>query len=193
MLRLLLPIFFSLSAFASDYKYQVSGDIILGDSSAPVTIIEYASFSCYGCAKFHKDTLPILEEKYIKPGKVKLIFRPYPLREVDLKASALTECAPKNQFYSFVKLLFATQQNWAFESRHPAETLEHIGRLGGISGESIKKCFTDQYIENKIVESRQIAQKELKIKATPTLIINGVVYEGGLGKERLFDIIDNHK
>lgn len=186
-------IFSGIEAQASNYKYQVGGDILLGEKNAPVTIIDYASFSCPSCAKFHKDILPILEEKFIKTGKAKLIFRSYPMREVDIKASMLAECAPKEQFYDFVKVLFATQQNWAFESRHPAETLEHLGRLGGISGESIQKCFTDQDLENRILETRQIAQRDLNIQATPTLIINGVIYEGGLGKEKLFDIISNHK
>lgn len=183
----------SFCTLASDYRYQVDGDIVLGNHNAPITIVDYASFSCPSCAKFHKEILPVLEENYIKKGKVKIIFRSYPLREIDLKATALINCAPENQFYSFVKALFVTQQNWAFESRHPAETLEHLGRLGGIPGEEIRKCFSDQGMENKIIETRRVAQKELNINATPTLIVNGVIYEGGLGKDRLFAIIENRK
>ena len=52
---------------------------VLGDPDAPVTIIEYASLTCPHCAQFHKEVLPQLKERYIAPGKVRLIYRDFPL------------------------------------------------------------------------------------------------------------------
>lgn len=175
----------------SQHFYEVDGDIILGNKNAKVTIIDYSSFSCPGCAMFHNDILPLLEEQYINSGKAKLIFRNYPLRAIDLKAAVIPICGNQDQYYPFIKVLFQTQKNWANESSHPIETLEHIAKLGGLSGEAIQKCFNDKTLEEKVIISRQIAQDELGVKATPTLIINGKAYEGYPNKTKLFEMIDS--
>jgi protein-disulfide isomerase len=179
-------------SLAQDSKllYQVDGDIILGKQSAPITIIDYSSFSCPSCAAFHNKVLPYLEEKYIDTGKVKLIFRGYPIRAIDLKAGAIPSCAPTERFYAFVKVLFKTQRNWASESSNPIETLEHLSRLGGLSGEEVQKCFNDKELEDKIISLRQLAQTELNINSTPTFIINGKIYEGAFERKKLFAILD---
>ncbi len=54
---------------------EMPGDFILGNPEAKVTMIEYSSHFCGHCANFHKDTLPLLVDKYIKTGQVKLISR----------------------------------------------------------------------------------------------------------------------
>ena len=50
-------------------------DVVQGKADAPVTIIEYASMTCTHCAAFHTETYPVLQSKYIEPGKVKFILR----------------------------------------------------------------------------------------------------------------------
>jgi protein-disulfide isomerase len=174
----------------TNYLYQTNQDIVLGNHDAPITIIDYSSFTCPSCANFHNDILPALEEKYIDTGKVKLIFRSYAMRALDLKASAIAICAPKDKFYSFVKVLFKTQNNWSQEATNPITTLENIARLGGMSSEQVKTCFNDKHIEDEIVNIRHIAQNELKVNATPTFIINGKKHTGLLNKDKLFKILD---
>jgi protein-disulfide isomerase len=61
------------------------GDIVIGSANAPVTMIEYASLSCGHCAAFHESTYPTIKAEYIDTGKVRYIFREYPL---DVKAAA---------------------------------------------------------------------------------------------------------
>lgn len=174
----------------TNYSYQTPQDIALGKHDAPITIIDYSSFTCPSCAYFHNDVLPALEEKYIDTGKVKLIFRSYAMRALDLKGSAVALCAPKDKFYSFVKVLFKTQANWSQEASNPTTTLESIARLGGMSNERIKACLADKNIEDAIVNTRHIAQNDLQINATPTFIINGTKHTGLLNKEKLFKILD---
>jgi protein-disulfide isomerase len=60
---------------------------------APVTIVEYASMTCPHCATFHKTTYPELKKKYIDTGKVRFIFREFPLDELAVAASMLARCA----------------------------------------------------------------------------------------------------
>ena len=160
MIRLYFLIIYLLAsgtsiAANSKYLYQVDGDTVLGSSDAIVTIIDYSSFSCPTCAHFHNDVLPELEERYINTGKAKLIFRNYPLRPVDLKAAVIPICAGKDKYYTFIKVLFKTQQNWAHESSHSIETLEHIARLGGMFGDELQKCFDDKSLEDEIVKTRR--------------------------------------
>lgn len=189
----IISLFVSTISLAHDRNllYEVDTDVVLGNKNAPITIIDYSSFSCPGCASFHNNVLPELEAKYINTGKAKLIFRSYPIREIDLKAGAITFCGGKEMFYTFVKVLFKTQKNWNSESSHPTETLEHIAKLGGLSGEEIQKCFNDQTLEDKIVSSRYEAQNKVGINATPTFIINGKVHEGSFDQKKFFAILDS--
>ena len=60
-----------------ELKISADNDPIIGDSNAPITIIEFSDFQCPFCAKFHIQTLPKITEEYIKKGKVKLVFRDF--------------------------------------------------------------------------------------------------------------------
>ena len=64
-------------------------DHVLGDPKAPVTLIEYASFTCPHCAHFDTQILPELKKKWIDSGKVKLIYRDFPLSH-DITFSCFT-------------------------------------------------------------------------------------------------------
>ena len=72
-------------------------DLVLGKADAPVTIVEYASMTCPHCATFHKTTYPALKSKYIDTGKVRFIFREFPLDELAVAASMLARCRPRRR------------------------------------------------------------------------------------------------
>ena len=153
------------------------GDIVLGQADAPVFIVEYASLSCPHCAHFHNKVLPTLKKNYIETGKVKLVFRPFPLNLPAMQGSILTYCAGDDHFYNFLKVLFDTQDSWAFNKNY-LEMLTNIGKLGGVKGDQFDKCLADKELEGKILSSKQYAVNALKVRATPTFFINGKLYEG---------------
>lgn len=152
-------------------------DRILGNPDAPVTIIEYASLTCPHCAHFANDILPELKKKWIDTGKVKLVFRDFPLDEEALRAAMIARCAPPDRFYAYVDTFFAAQEKWVM-ARDYREALARLVRLGGMSQQTFDNCLKDSAVENKILEERLIASKELDVNSTPTFFINGTKFTG---------------
>ena len=88
-------------------------EFIIGKPEAPITIVEYASLTCPHCARFHTDTLPKLKEKYIEPGKVRLVYRDFPLDRYALQGSMMARCAGPERYLGFIDVMFMTQDSWA--------------------------------------------------------------------------------
>lgn len=168
------------------------GDIILGDKNAKVTIIEYASMTCSHCAAFHNGTFPELKEKYIDTGKVKFIFRDFPLDEQALRAAMMARCAAKGgdeNFMKFVKAIFSSQSNWAGKKNY-LEILSNIGKLGGFKTEEFESCIADKKIEEEIMSGRFDAAKKLDVRSTPTFFVNKEILRGGHDINYLSGVID---
>jgi protein-disulfide isomerase len=151
-------------------------DRILGNPDAPITIVEYASLTCPHCAHFTNDVLPELKKKWIETGKAKLILRDYPLDEPALRAAMIARCAPPDRYYAFVDTFFGAQEKWAKPDFR--EPLARLVKLGGMSREEFDNCLKNTALENKILEGRLIASKELDVNSTPTFFINGTKFTG---------------
>lgn len=154
-----------------------TGEIVLGKADAPVTIIEYASMTCPHCANFHLKILPVLKEKYIDTGKVKLAFREFPLDGVALRASMLARCGGETKVYPFIDILFTQQTDWA-GSEDPIGALNRIAKLGGMSQSKFEACLADETLMKQLVQSRQDGADKYDIKGTPSFIIDGKTYDG---------------
>jgi protein-disulfide isomerase len=152
-------------------------DRILGNPDAPITIIEYASLTCPHCAHFTNEVLPELKKKWIDTGKAKLVLREFPLDEPALRAAMIARCAPPDRFYAYVDALFATQDKWVMAKDY-REALARIVKLGGMSQDEFDNCLKNTNLENKILEERLAASKELDVNSTPTFFINGTKFTG---------------
>ncbi len=154
-------------------------DIVLGDSKAPVTMVEYSSLSCPHCANFHAKTLPDVEKNFIETGKVKLVVRAFPLNEPAAKGAMIVECAGQNGLKreNFLKVLFDMQAQWAF-SEGFLKDLKQIALVGGLDSAAFDSCVNDKDLETRILTSRQEAETKLAISSTPTFFINGKKFEG---------------
>ena len=89
------------------------GEMVLGDPTAPVTIIEYASMTCPHCAHFSTTTFPELKKRYIDTGKVRFIFREFPLDQLAAAGFILARCAGPDKYFPKIETLFAPQRDWA--------------------------------------------------------------------------------
>jgi len=162
---------------------------ILGDPDAPVTIIEYASLTCPHCAQFHTEVLPQLKERYIAPGKVRLIYRDFPLDQTALAAAALAHCAGPARYFSMLDVLFETQSNWA-RAGDPIAALKRLGKLGGLTEQEMAACLADEELTDGILRQRLAGQNEYDIGSTPTFIIDGKAYPGSRDVEEFGELID---
>lgn len=167
------------------------GEITLGDPEAPVTFVEYASYTCGHCAAFHAINLPQLKEKYIDTGMVYYVFREYPLDPVATAASMLVRCVSPDRHLQFSDVLFKRQNQWAF-SQDPRGNLAAIARQGGISASQFEACLTDQAVLDGLREGQSYAQETLDVIATPTLFINSDKVDGNLPWPQLEALVQKH-
>jgi protein-disulfide isomerase len=168
----------------------IIADRILGNASAKITIIEYASMTCPHCAEFHTGTFQTLKKDYIKTGKVKFIYRDYPLDRLALAAAMMARCAPKERYYPILDIIFRTQENWAKQA-DPAEALAQIGLLSGISKNTYNACVANKKIYEGVMKIRSDGGEKFNIQSTPTIIINGKPIKGHLTAAKLRLIIDS--
>ena len=97
-------------------KISADNDPIIGNPDAKISIIEFSDFQCPFCARFHIQTLPLIIEEYIEDGKVKLVFRDFPIQNIHpnaLPASVAAECAnEQGKFKEMHDILFENQNQW---------------------------------------------------------------------------------
>ena len=146
-------------------------DMVLGKADAPITVIEYASFTCSHCADFYNDVMPELEKRYVETGKVKFIFREYPVDGFGLKAATIARCLPEEQFFPFVKIMFKNFRQLV-SSPKPEDTLMQFASMSGLPPEKAKACLDDTKLMDELVEQRTVASDKYNITGTPAFIIN---------------------
>jgi protein-disulfide isomerase len=160
----------------------------LGSPDAPVTIVEYASMTCGHCATFHEKTYPELKKRYIDTGKVRFIFREFPLDVVAIAAFMLARCASEGKYFPMVEVLFHQQKEWAVQ--RPIPPLLAIARQAGFSQQSFEQCLANQKLRDDIEKVRERAAKEFGVGSTPTFFVNGKVQRGAVTIEDLEKLIE---
>jgi len=158
-------------------------DHVLGDPKAPITLIEYASFTCPHCAHFHTQILPEIKKKWIDTGKVKLIYRDFPLDQTALKAAQLAECAGKDKYFGVIDMIFSTQARWATASDPIGELAKSL-RIAGMGDAEVKACLANDAVANGVIADYR-GGETLGVNSTPTLFINGEQFKGARSVEEL--------
>jgi protein-disulfide isomerase len=164
-------------------------DRVLGSPDAPVTIIEYASFTCPHCAHFATEVLPAVKASLIDSGKAKLVFRDYPLDALALRAAMLVRCAGSERAFGMIDLLFQRQVQWA-TAQEPRAGLLAIANQAGLSEADFNACMNNQQVQDAVVQSRVTAEQAYKIQSTPSFLINGRLIVGAPTPEQLVELVD---
>lgn len=164
------------------------GAPVRGDSSAPITLIEFADFQCPNCGRFARNTAPQIVESYVETGKVNMVYKHFPIRGSDsISASLASQCAAdQGRFWDFHDLLFNSQKaegsGWA-----SAENMKGFASELGLDREEFDSCLDSQKYK-ALVDGDLAFGREIGVSGTPTFVIvnsDGSEPEGILGAQPL--------
>mgnify|MGYP000991750499 FL=1 len=166
-------------------------DLVLGPDTAKVTVVEYASMTCGHCMAFHTKVFPEIKSKYIDTGKIRFVFREFPLDSRAFAASMLARCAGSTEkSLALVGALFDTQESWAFVKENPTPKLFEIAKQAGFTQESFDKCLTDQKLLDQLTAIHTRGNEVFGVNATPTFVINGKRLQAAPVLEEFEKVID---
>lgn len=153
---------------------SIDDDPIKGDKNAPVTIVEFGDFQCPFCGRFYQQTLPLIEENYIKTGKARLVYRDFPLsfHPMAHKAAEAAGCAYKQgKFWEYHDKLFENQRDLSIEN------FKTWAKELGLNTEEFNNCL-DQGLMASEVDNDFNQGVSYGVSGTPTFFINGVKVVG---------------
>ncbi len=153
-------------------------DRVLGDEDAPITIVEYASFTCSHCRDFEETVLPKVQEKYIDTGKAKLVYREVYFDGAGLLAASLARCVPEEQYFPMAFTLYDQYDSWLKDQTDMAGVvteLTQLGVLAGLGKDKIAACLDDRAAQESMIANSQKNMEADDVRGTPTLIIDGEV------------------
>ncbi len=153
-------------------------EMAIGDVDAPVTMVEYASYTCPHCSRFHLDVLPQIKKNYVETGKVRFIFREAYFDKYGLWASLMARCGGEMRYFGIADILMADQGAWLGEG-DPNTVVENLRRIGlttGITNEELDACFNDGDRVQALVAWYQQNFTRDNMDSTPSFLINGQKY-----------------
>jgi protein-disulfide isomerase len=152
-------------------KLIENGSPIMGDPKATITILEFGDYQCTFCYKFHQDTLDIIHKEFIKTGKVKIVFKDFPLNGPDSKLAAeASYCAhDQDMYWKYHDQLY---ENWAGERTGwiTRESLSEFAESVNLDTVKFNKCLDENKYKNKINLIYEFGN-EIGIDATPSFLV----------------------
>ena len=186
ILTVIIFILFNVSGNADEKIIPITE----GKADAKVKIIVYESLTCSHCADFHKNVYPLLKEKYIDNGFLKIEYRNFPLDLAALNASKIAQCNNDGNA-EILHYLYNNQNKWV-RGNTINDLNKNLKKL--IDDSSFKlnfdKCIADKNLEDHILEERINGAKTFEIKATPTVIIMGEKFEKPLTYKNLVKYLE---
>jgi len=148
-----------------------NGSPLLGDPSAPITILEWGDYQCTFCYRFHQSSLNIILEEYVDSGKINLVFKDFPLNGADsILGAEATYCAgDQGKYWAFHNELYS---NWAGERTGwiNYDSLNQFAKSVNLELDEFTTCLDEHKYKQKVLELEKFG-KELGIDATPSFLI----------------------
>lgn len=148
-----------------------NGSPVLGDQLAEITILEFGDYQCTFCYKFHQETLPILKDEFINSGKIKMVFKDFPLNGNDSKiAGEATYCAEdQNKYWEYHNTLY---ENWAGERTGwiKLDVLYKFAKDIELDFDEFSDCLNQHKYLNRVLDNERYGI-EIDIDATPTFLV----------------------
>lgn len=164
-------------------------EFVQGDPKAKVTVIEYASLTCSHCANFYRTAYVDLKKNYIDTGKIKFVFRDFPLDGLAMAGAVLARCAPGDRGGKLIDMMFKEQDKW-IRSEKPLEPLKGYAQLAGMSSADVDACLKNEAILKQVREVQNTASTLYKVQSTPTFYVEDEKIDGDRGYEFMAKLID---
>lgn len=157
---------------------SLASDRILGSAQAPVTVIEYASFTCPHCAVWTNEVLPEFKTRFIDTGQVRLIYRDLPTNPAPIATAAakLSRCVAPDKAFAVIERLMA-QQAVARSLNYPTSWFANAAAVGGRPPEEVTACVQDPATQAAFDADLESA-RAAGVRGTPTFFIDGVLFAG---------------
>lgn len=164
----------------------IDDDDVLGDEDAPVTIVEFSDYECPFCARFHTQTWPELKQKYVDTGKVKFVYRDFPLgfHQQAQKAAEAAECAgEQDKYWDMHELLFSSGVAGGVTS------FKQYASQIGLNTAKFNECLDSGKMASEIRKDTADGAA-VGVQGTPAFYVNGVEISGAQPFEVFQQIID---
>lgn len=174
----------------AEMEMPVVAEMELGNPDAPVTLIEYASFTCPHCRTFHERVVPEIKVNYVDNGRIRFIYREVYFDRPGLWAAMVARCGGTESYFGIVDLLYEGQAEWTQGApRDIAESLRRIGRTAGLSNEELDACLSDAAMAQAMLDTYESNLEVHEIPGTPSLVINGELH-GNMSYADLSALLD---
>ena len=163
----------------------------LGNKDAKVTVQEFFSLTCSHCADFQRETFPKVKAELIDTGKIRYVFRDFPLDQVALLAATVARALPPERYEPFVSALLSSQDRWAFaRGVNSTEELAKRAILAGMSREKFDSVVADSELRRAILAEQQAAEKKYGVDSTPTFIFNDKKVAGAISYDQFLKAVE---
>jgi len=165
-------------------------DMAIGDVNAPITLIEYASFTCPHCATFHKNVFEQLKKDYVDTGKVRFVFREVYFDRYGLWAGLVARCGGGTRYFGITDLIFQNQREWTQgEPAQIAGNLRKFGKQAGLDDATLDACMADGDKAAALTAVYQTNAEADGIRSTPSFVINGTTHSN-MGYDDMKKLLD---
>ena len=155
---------------SSGVSRDLEGDHVMSIGNPNNTIIEYASMTCPHCSDFHNETFPKIKSDLIETGKVKYIFRDFPLDQYAMAGTLIANCVSEDRYFDVINVLLKTQKKWI---QNGYQGLLSIAKNFGLSISQVEVCLSNEKLIKLIESNMSIATNSFGITGTPSVFVNG--------------------
>lgn len=153
----------------------------MGQASARVVVTEWFSLTCSHCATFQKETFPEVRAKLIDTGRVRYVWRDFPLDQVALTAAMVARALPPDRYEPFITTLLSSQDRWAFaRGVNSTEELAKYAALAGLSRSTFNTTIGDADLKRAILAGQDEGEKQFRVASTPSFVMNGKLTAGAV-------------
>ncbi|MGD9664420.1 MAG: DsbA family protein [Novosphingobium sp.] len=172
----------------------------VGNPLAKLKLMEFVSYTCSHCAHFEKESDAALRLYYLVPGKISIEVRPVIRNGIDLVATTLVNCGPKEKFFLNHAAFLRGQEKWLPKAQNLSEAQrarwaspDYGTRMRAVAADlgfytimesrgyrrtDVDRCLNDEQAARHMVDQANTGSQVMGVTGTPSFAINGILLDG---------------